>query len=525
MRLPAGFEAEAGELAPTSEELCPSCFATPFDGWQKHSAHVCERCGYVHKRLRVKTAGHYLAGAFHDGVIVVDEGTLAKGNDSLRSKAIRGLRARYRYLLTGTPISNYVNDVFWLLWWTLGDATLRFPYSYDGGRAKFELDFCVIEWNASGGKRDTRKVLPRVTNVSRLWRLLAGGMVRRRKQDMGELPPRTTRTIAAPMGKAQLDLYRFWLNAATFERYFAWKHPGHRMLEARMVQRFAAGLGQLTKLEYATTLPEADPDRLWPGLAGFRHSNWTPKNLKVLQVALEHVQRGEKVLIGSDLIETGRWLCDRLVEKGVRAAHIVEERAGRAATMNPRRRAKAIEAFKNGDTQVLCCGIPSIRLGHSLETASCVIANGLVFSYEMFDQFIARAWRLTSPRPVSVYVALTLGSLDPKKWELLCQKAAAADLALDGQLVEEPEQPISREEFLRELQEQGVRPTGDEIAEDDIIAAWAATPVVSAPATLAPVAPATTLQMMAPIVTLVPKAPAIALKPLKSSEQLDLFAA
>jgi len=170
-----------------------------------------------------------------------------------------------------------------------------------------------------------------------------------------------------------------------------------------------------------------------------------------------------------------------------------------------------------------------------------VIANGLVFSYEMFDQFIARAWRLTSPGPVSVYVALTLGSFDPKKWELLCQKAAAADLALDGQLVDEPEEPISREQFLRELQEQGVRPTGDEIAEADIVAAWAATPSLAiapatsapiapatsapiAPATSAPIAPAATLPA-APVVPLIPKAPPAALKPLKASEQLDLFAA
>lgn len=472
-----GDHEEAGRTALTTEEFCPDCFASFDAGWQRQSPYVCERCHYVHKRLRVKTAGHYLAHAFADGVIVVDEGTLAKGNDSLRSKAIRGLRARYRFLLTGTPISNYVNDVFWLLWWTLGNATLRFPFDYEGGRAKFEADFCVIEYWRRDGRRENRKVLPQVTNVSRLWRLLSGAMVRRRKQHMGKLPPRTTRTIAAPMGKAQLDLYKFWLSGTNFERYFAWKHPGHPMLAVDgLVERFAGGLGQLTKLEYATTLPEADPDHgAWEALESFEHSNWTPKNLKVLQVALEHVERGEKVLIGSDLIETGRWLCERLREKGVEAAHIVEERSGRAQTMNPRRRAKAIEAFKTGRTQVLCCGIPSIRLGHSLEAASCVIATGLVFSYEMFDQFIARAWRLTSPGPVSVYVALTLGSLDPRKWELLCQKAKAADLALDGQLVDEPEQPISREELLRELRKQGVRPTGEEIAEADIEAAWEAT--------------------------------------------------
>lgn len=468
---------DAGRTALSSAEFCPDCLASFEAGWQRRSAHVCERCRYVHKRLRVKAAGHYLAHAFADGVIVVDEGTLAKGNESLRSKAIRGLRARHRYLLTGTPISNYVNDAFWLLWWALGNASLRFPFDYEGGRAKFEADFCVIEYWRKGGRRENRKVLPQVTNVSRLWRLLSGAMVRRRKQHMGELPPRTTRTIAAPMGRSQLELYEFWLSGTNFERYFEWKHPGHPMLKVDgLVERFAAGLGQLTKLEYATTLPEADPDLgQWEALEEFEHSNWTPKNLKVLQVALEHVERGEKVLIGSDLIETGRWLCERLREKGVDAAHIVEERAGRAQTMNPRRRARAIEAFKSGSTQVLCCGIPSIRLGHSLEAASCVIASGLVFSYEMFDQFIARAWRLTSPGPVSVYVALTLGSLDPKKWELLCQKAKAADLALDGQLVDEPEQPISREQFLRELRKQGVKPTGEEIAEAEIEAAWEAT--------------------------------------------------
>ncbi|HEY5052246.1 MAG TPA: SNF2-related protein, partial [Solirubrobacterales bacterium] len=329
---------EAGRMALTTEEFCPRCLASFDAGWQKESAHVCGRCHYVHKRLRVKSAGHYLAHAFADGVIVVDEGTLAKGNDSLRSKAIRGLRARHRYLLTGTPISNYVNDVFWLLWWTLGNATIRFPFDYEGGRAKFEADFCVIEYWRRDGRRENRKVLPQVTNVSRLWRLLSGAMVRRRKQHMGELPPRTTRTIAAPMGKAQLDLYKFWLNSSNFERYFAWKHPGHPLLEAGLVERFAAGLGQLTKLEYATTLPAADPDQEWSGLDTLAHSNWTPKNLKVLQVALDHVGRGEKVLIGSDLIETGRWLCERLREKGVDASHIVEERAGKVATMNPRRR-------------------------------------------------------------------------------------------------------------------------------------------------------------------------------------------
>jgi SNF2-related domain len=484
---PVRIRTEEGLVTLDSSEHCPNCTVDYYHGWQQRSQFVCGACGYVHKSLVVKPAAHWLAHSFADGVIVVDEGTLVKGDGSLRSKAIRGLRARHRYLMSGTPISNYVNDVFWLLWWVMGNATARFPYDYSGGRAKFEADFCVVEHmmgtpeKGTQHRRERRKVLPQVTNVSRLWRLLSGAMVRRRKEGTGEpLAPRTLRTLAVPMGTAQQKLYEHWLSKSNFERFFAWKHPGHPLLEAGLVEKFAAGIGQLQKLEYATTLPQADPDRSWPGLEEHELTNWTPKNLKVVDLAIEHARAGDKVLVGSCLIETGRWITERLQERGIRAVHIVEERDGRAQTLGPRQRAKAIAEFRHGSAQVLCCGIPSIRLGHNLDTASVVIVDGLVFSYEMFDQFIARAHRLTSKRPVTVYVPLVQGSLDEKKWELLSQKAQAADLALDGQLVPEREEPVSLEKVLRDLQRAGIRPTGDEIDERDLKAAWeAAAPVAS----------------------------------------------
>jgi hypothetical protein len=148
---------------------------------------------------------------------------------------------------------------------------------------------------------------------------------------------------------------------------------------------------------------------------------------------------------------------------------------------------------------------PAIRLGHNLDTASVVVVDGLVFSYEMFDQFIARAHRLSSRKPVTVYVMLTEGSLDEKKWALLSAKAAAADLALDGQLMDEREEPISLEQVLKELQAKGVPLTGEEIAESELQAAWENTgnviPFAARPKPMAPV------------------------EPLGETEQLELFAA
>lgn len=522
-----------------SSEFCPRCQASFEEGWQKQSPHVCaavhpykvngevrrRSCGYVHKALKVKPAAHYLSAAFADGVICIDEGTLIKGDTSQRSKAIRGLRARNRLLATGTPISNYVNQIFWLMWWCLGDSSLRFPYSYRGGLAAFESDFCVLQYlfgrsdGKNAHKREQRRVLPKVTNVSRFWRLVAAAMIRRRKADFGEpVVPCTLKTVSVPMGVAQHDLYKLWLDKGRFASFFAWKFPGHPLVSSGQIERFAAACGQLTKLEYATTCPEAATDREWPGVELMKHSNWTPKSVKTLEVILKHVQNGEKVLVGSDLIETGRWLCDRLTEKGIRAGHIVEERDGKASTVNPKKRARVMRDFRHGGLQVLLCGIPAIRLGHNLDTASVVVVDGLVFSYEMFDQFVARVHRLSSTKPVTVYVMLTKGGLDEKKWELLCQKAEAADLALDGQLMDEREDPISLEQVLKDLQKQGVPLTGEEIDETEVKAMWEAIPHIA----LAPPVDASRFEQInegpAPMTrTYRP------VKPIKSSEQLSLF--
>ena len=40
-------------------------------------------------------------------------------------------------------------------------------------------------------------------------------------------------------------------------------------------------------------------------------------------------------------------------------------------------------------------------------------------------------------RRVTVYVMVPSGSVDEEKWELLCRKARAADLALDGPPLDE----------------------------------------------------------------------------------------
>jgi hypothetical protein len=501
-------EVLAVEASVTTKDACPSCGADtgamPGEkaAWNGEVCGGQEGCGYTHRSLYKKPAYSHLTTAFKEGVKCIDEIAEVRGDDSLRSKAIRGMaRGPHFYGATGTPLSNFLSDSYWSLWSCLGNASPAFPYDYEGGKAKFESDFCVVEHmmgkekDGEQNQRKRRKILPQVTNVSQFWRLAQPSISRCRKEQTGEpLVERVYHPVRVPMGAAQKKANDFWLQK--FASYFTWKLPAHPMVEQGLVDKWAAALGQLWRLETAATLPASDePSREWPVAQEElgELSNYTPASLKVLELAMERVEAGEKVLIGSDLILTGKWIADRLREKGIRAVHITEEAAdGSVATKNPRKRSREVEEFVEGDAQVLCAGVSAMKLGHNLDVASSVIVHGMPYSFSVMDQFIARVHRLTSEKPVSVYTVIPKGSLAERKYDLIASKGAASDLAFDGELQVQPERPVDWSKVIKDMQERGIRslgkngeadPDGDTVLESEVEDAWRE---------VAPIAPVTT---------------------------------
>jgi SNF2 family DNA or RNA helicase len=462
----------------TSREVCPECRADTRSGW---NGMFCEaelvdgsKCGYAHVASKIRPAVSYMSGAFKRGVVLMDEGTLIQGEFSKRSIAMRGLRAQHKLLLTGTPIKNFIGQAFWLLWWCLGNGSKRFGYNYEGGHTKFENNFSVVEWSKSGSRRENRKVLPEVTNLSLLWRLLSSSVIRRRKEETGEyLVPKFYHEIHVPMGMAQAELMDTMLK--NFPALFAEKYPESKLVAAGMHTIMAPLIGLNAKLDYAATLPEADPDVEWWGVHGV--SNWTPAGFRTVELAMALAKEGRKVLIGSNLVATSKWIADRLNEKGVDAIHILDEDG---TTTNKDKRAQRVHAFQTDDHQVFCAGVKAIRLGHNLDRANAVIMHGLDWDYETLDQFIARIHRLTSQRPVDVYVVIPKldgqETITSRKWGILGMKGAAAQLALDGRLIEKNEEEIDKAQIIRELMERGITVTDEAVDEVTVQEAWDALP-------------------------------------------------
>lgn len=457
----------------TSKELCPECKSDRRSGW---NGKYCRaempdggECGYSHYKHRVKPMGSKLSVAFKHGIVIVDEATMIQGDYSTRSEVIRGINAKGKLSMTGTPIKNYVPQAFWPLWWCLGNNSRLFPYGYND-KGQFEDDFAVIEWKMdSRGRKQARKVLPEVTNLSRLWRMLSSSTIRRRKEETGEpIVERTFHPITVPLGKLQQQVSQKWLNS--FHILFEEKYPDSKVVKANMHQMMAPMLGLQQKLDYAATIPEADPDYEWTNVDP---SNWTPANLKVLELCMALAKEGRKVLVGSNLVATSRFLADNLCEKGVKALHVLD---GNNQTQNPEKRAQTVYAFQTNEVQVLCTGVQAIRLGHNLDAGSAVVLHGLPWDFESLDQFIARVHRLTSEKAVDVYIVIPEGTLTAKKYENLTLKGQAAELALDGRLIEKTEDEVDEASIVRELMDRGIPVTGNEVDETDIEEAWTKLP-------------------------------------------------
>ncbi|KAL5330229.1 hypothetical protein ACEPPN_003754 [Leptodophora sp. 'Broadleaf-Isolate-01'] len=123
--------------------------------------------------------------------VVLDEGHTVKNHASLTSKALHGIKAEYRLILTGTPLQNNLSELWSLLHWLYPEVFI------DKTNHLFDTSF-----NLSKGQYSNT-----VLDDSR--RLLELIMLRRMKTSPGvelNLPPKTEVLLFVPLSPMQ----RFW---------------------------------------------------------------------------------------------------------------------------------------------------------------------------------------------------------------------------------------------------------------------------------------------------------------------------
>ena len=371
--------------------------------------------------------------------VVVDEGTRLQANDSHIATGVRYLDPKCRLLLTGTPIKNRLESLFWLAHWACGGhegPTARFPYEgTSAAREEFANHHLQhdrfltreAELMEEGGKpRRMQKRTARICNVHRLWKLLAPVIVRRRKDECGEdIPPKILRPIHVRPGAEQQKVYAFHL-----------ANPPIASKSGELInQRTAIGM-QLNILRQAALCPDshalAEVIVRKGRISGPRSSrnSFNPKQAAILSLVADLIEKGEQVLVGSPFRHFSVTLHNRLVAAGVSSVLL-------DGNTSPKHRGKLATQFKAKQFSCMVAGIKAMGEGNSFECCSNLIMPSQSWAYDENEQFIHRVWRINSPGPVTIWQMVMENTIDELLLELFHEKGDSAQLALDGRLFEE----------------------------------------------------------------------------------------
>jgi superfamily II DNA or RNA helicase len=329
---------------------------------------------------------------FRPDVVVLDEAQRIKNWNTQTAQAIKRLKSRYAFILTGTPIENRIDELYSLLDFLEPRAL--------GPLFRFNRDFYQFdERGRPCGYRD----------LARLHERIAPYMLRRRKSDVEtELPDRTDRQHFVKLTPKQQQVYDEHYDVVARLAAIAKRRPLTKQEQDRLMIHLA-----MMRMVCDTTYILDPNTRDCPKLAELE---------KVLEECREN--EGVKVIVFSEwerMLELVRDLCRRL-KLGF---------AWHTGSVPQQRRRAEINAFKGDPNCRVFLSTDSGSTGLNLQNASVVINCDLPWNPAKLEQRIARAWRKHQTRPVTVINLVAEGTIEHKMLETLANKQALADGVLD----------------------------------------------------------------------------------------------
>lgn len=351
-------------------------------------------------------------------VIVLDESTKAKNRKTRIANAITRLArdVRYVWLLTGTPIHNWPDE----LWAQLRVVDPRWFSNNSTSYYKFVARYCELKTTPYGPKvvGANKRTLPE------LQQRLAMRLLRRERVLLG-LPPKSYETVRLDMTKHQERLYRQMeeMSLAVIE---GWGGPH--------VVAAPTALAQLTRLRQMACSPLL-LDTGGMNVGGFIGSR--PVNTYLVADAktvflkefLDDVGGMQKVLVFTTFAKYAELLAASLSKVSKRTVEYGPALV--TGSTPPALAAKEIQRFRNDrDCTVFITTIQSCGEGLTLPEADVVVFTDKMWTPKLNEQAEDRAVGRGKPRSVHVVSLVCKGTVDEYVEQVCQDKDAAASETL-----------------------------------------------------------------------------------------------
>ena len=362
---------------------------------------------------QVVADGKDLLDALAPDVVILDEAQRIKNWQTKTANAVKKLRSRYAFVLTGTPLENRIDEIYSIVQFL--DPELLGPL-FRFNREFYELD----EKGRPSGFRNLDELARRVSSV----------MLRRRKEDVeGELPGRTVKTFFVPMTDAQTSAYEDYDLYVKRLAAIAARRPLTKE-EFDRLQKFLACMRMVCDTPYIL----GDENRDCPKMEEIE---------RLLPDLLDDPER--KIIVFSEWVRMLELVREYAVTAGIEFAWHT------GSVPQPQRRAE-IRRFREDPECRLFLSSESGGVGLNLQAADTVVNMDQPWNPARLEQRIARAWRKHQTRPVTVINLVSENTIEHRMLGLLDAKRTLAEGVLDqrGDLSEIP-LPTGRAAFMERL--------------------------------------------------------------------------
>ncbi|RZL03693.1 MAG: DEAD/DEAH box helicase [Rubrivivax sp.] len=329
--------------------------------------------------------------------LLLDEAQRIKNSRSQATLSLKGLRARHRLCLSGTPLENHLGEL-----WSLMDFVCP-------GLLGSEAQFREHYRNPIEKRKDTLQ-------AEHLARRVRPFILRRTKLQVArELPEKTETHLRVDLTGTQRDLYE--TVRATMDK---------KLREA--IEKQGLARSQIMVLDALLKLRQVccDPRLLKMGPDGAPAAGKAAPSAKMallLDLLPTLVEDGRRILLFSQFTEMLSLIEAEMIRLKIDYLKLTGETHDRASL---------VDKFQKGQVPLFLISLKAGGTGLNLTAADTVILYDPWWNPAVEQQAIDRAYRIGQDKPVFVYKLLANGTVEDKMVELQARKAGLADLLLSG---------------------------------------------------------------------------------------------
>jgi len=338
--------------------------------------------------------------------IIADEAQYIKNNNTQNSKAIKRIKAKTKYALTGTPMENSLSEL-----WSIFDYIMPgYLFTYKKFKKNYEIPI------AREHDEET---------LNKLKMIIEPFILRRTKREvLKELPDKTTIVLNNEMQKEQEKIYLSYLAQARDELHEEIEDKGFEQSRIKI-------LALLTRLRQICC---------HPSLFISNYKEGSGKLNQCIELVKDGIHSGHKILLFSGYTSMFEIIEQALRKEGINYLKLTGK-------TNVKDRFDLIEQFNNNeDVKVFLISLKAGGTGINLTSADMVIHYDPWWNLSVENQATDRTHRIGQTKKVQVYKLITKNSIEEKIYDLQQRKKELIDnmLSTDTKFINK----LSKEDIL-----------------------------------------------------------------------------